>query len=192
MTIAAALLTITIRVYDLYGLPQEERPHALETAGDILAPAGVEAPFIDCQPPAPAACLEQLHAGELILRIRPDHSAHRDVLGDAVVDPDGGRNVMATVYGATVFARAFEKHVPLGTLTGRVAAHEIGHLLLGANSHSPEGLMRARWDVTRGGLDAWLFSAHDAAKMRHSLIAAHAAPRHAATVPDDVYEALGD
>jgi hypothetical protein len=27
-----------------------------------------------------------------------------------------------------------------------VAAHEIAHLLLGANSHSPNGLMRAHWN----------------------------------------------
>jgi len=30
-------------------------------------------------------------------------------------------------------------------ILGHAAAHEIGHLLLGSNSHSPFGLMRARW-----------------------------------------------
>ena len=56
MTIAAALLTITVRVYDLYGLPHAERDFALQTAGNILAQAGVEAQFIDCRPPLSQSC----------------------------------------------------------------------------------------------------------------------------------------
>lgn len=35
----------------------------------------------------------------------------------------------------------------IATLLGHVAAHEIGHLLLGANSHSSAGIMHARWTV---------------------------------------------
>jgi hypothetical protein len=33
----------------------------------------------------------------------------------------------------------------IGRALGRVLAHEIGHVLLGANSHRPSGLMRARF-----------------------------------------------
>ena len=33
------------------------------------------------------------------------------------------------------------------TILGRVTAHEIGHLLIGTNSHAPSGLMRASWNV---------------------------------------------
>ena len=42
------------------------------------------------------------------------------------------------------FARAY--HVDLGTMLGYVMAHEIGHLLLPGNAHSPTGLMQADWD----------------------------------------------
>jgi len=31
-------------------------------------------------------------------------------------------------------------------ILGDAMAHELGHLLLGTNSHSESGLMRARWD----------------------------------------------
>jgi hypothetical protein len=31
-------------------------------------------------------------------------------------------------------------------ILGSVMAHELGHLLLGLNSHSVSGLMRARWE----------------------------------------------
>jgi len=33
----------------------------------------------------------------------------------------------------------------LAVILGHAAAHEIGHLLLGSNSHSPLGVMRSRW-----------------------------------------------
>jgi hypothetical protein len=33
---------------------------------------------------------------------------------------------------------------------GHVMAHEIGHVLLGVNSHSAEGLMRAAWEPWDG------------------------------------------
>jgi hypothetical protein len=170
MTIAAALLTITVRVYDLYGLPNAERELALETAGRILAQAGVEAHFVECLRPLPDACQVPLVPGEMILRVHVDPAPRHEVLGAAIVSPTGGRNVMATVYGPAVYERSIKKNVRLGTLAGRVAAHEIGHLLLGANSHSPHGLMRAGWDVTRVDLDDWLFTPRDAAAIRQHLL----------------------
>jgi hypothetical protein len=42
------------------------------------------------------------------------------------------------------FARTH--HVDLSTMLGHVIAHEIGHLLLPGNAHSPTGVMRADWD----------------------------------------------
>ena len=172
MTIAAALLTITVRVYDLYGLPQAERDVALQTAGSILAQAGIEAHFTECQRPLPDVCLSRLSPGEIVLRIHPDAHARHEVLGAAIINPTGGFNVMATVYGAAVYERSVTKNVRIGTLAGRVAAHEIGHLLLGKNSHSPHGLMRAHWDVRRTALDDWLFSVRDAQTIRQRLVVA--------------------
>ena len=39
-------------------------------------------------------------------------------------------------------------------LLGRAMAHEIGHLLLGANSHSLNGIMRGHWSVHEFRLNA--------------------------------------
>jgi len=38
-----------------------------------------------------------------------------------------------------------EVKLSLPQILGNVIAHELGHLLLGANSHTPQGLMRAHW-----------------------------------------------
>jgi len=57
----------------------------------------------------------------------------------------------------------------LTTLMGRVAAHELGHLLLGANHHEPDGLMRASWtwlQIQRAHPADWRFSVADVATIR--------------------------
>ena len=57
---------------------------------------------------------------------------------------------------------------------GHVIAHEIGHLLLGRASHSPSGLMSARWTgdelrlLVRGEL---LFAEEDAARLQAAVFA---------------------
>ena len=113
------------------------------------------------------------------------------MLGEAIVRGDAGPNTIATVYAAAIAERSRRDGTPLATLIGRVSAHEIGHLLLGANNHSLHGLMRPKWDVTRAGADDWLFSRVDADTIRHNL-AVRAATRSAAAIGGDSFEELGD
>ncbi|MEO5822443.1 MAG: hypothetical protein ABIT71_18195 [Vicinamibacteraceae bacterium] len=56
--------------------------------------------------------------------------------------------------------------LPVALILGRVTAHEIGHLLLGTNSHAPTGLMQATWDLKRRHPSDWQFTSANAAKMR--------------------------
>ena len=52
---------------------------------------------------------------------------------------------------------------------GSVMAHELGHLLLGLNSHSVKGLMRARWgrdELQRMGMGTLLFLPEQGKRMR--------------------------
>jgi hypothetical protein len=41
------------------------------------------------------------------------------------------------------------RKVRLGVLLGAMMAHELGHLLLGVNSHSREGIMSIPWDARK-------------------------------------------
>ena len=65
-------------------------------------------------------------------------------------------------------------NVNLSDTLGAVMAHEIGHLLLGSNSHTPAGIMRARWEgqelnrMARGNL---LFTESQSDQMRAKLSA---------------------
>src|SRR5262249_53527311 len=57
------------------------------------------------------------------------------------------------------------RRVDPALVTGIVAAHEIGHVLLGRRSHSPEGLMRGDWsadDLRRAASGGLIFSPKEA------------------------------
>jgi hypothetical protein len=62
--------------------------------------------------------------------------------------------------------------VNLASLLGDVAAHEIGHLLLGTNSHAENGIMRARWEseeLGSIGTGTLFFSEAESRQMRSKL-----------------------
>jgi hypothetical protein len=53
-------------------------------------------------------------------------------------------------------------------------AHEIGHLLLGSNSHSATGIMRAQWsrkDLQRASLEILRFTPAQAERIRADVLA---------------------
>ena len=166
MSAYLAALAVTIRVHDVYGLSPEQHREAAAVATATLGEAGVQAAILDCgRRRAAAACAAPLVPGELVLRVlsHPPEGLH--VLGDAIVHhPD--ESTVATVYAAAVTARAQRLGLPVGLLVGRVAAHEIGHLLLGTRTHARDGLMRASWDIQRRRPEDWRFSREDAAAIR--------------------------
>ena len=106
-------------------------------------------------------------------------STNSDVFGMAFLSAEG-----TGCYSDVFYERARELHnnwdFSLAVVIGNVIAHELGHLLLGSNSHASAGIMRARWqgeDLHRAAkADLW-FTAQQAESMRRKLIAAH--PRRA-------------
>ena len=170
MSMLAAALVVTIRVYDIYGLSPEARQEALEVAARTLEHAGVQAAIVDCSGVAAATPSKTgLADGELILRIHRHPKDGLHVLGEAVVRGESGPNTVATVYAAAIAERARRDGTSLATLVGRVSAHEIGHLLLGTNAHAAHGLMQASWNVTRIARGDWEFTIEDAAEIRRRL-----------------------
>jgi len=66
-------------------------------------------------------------------------------LGHSVVSEQGG--VYATVFLEAVQHQASAANIPWTVLLAYAAAHEIGHLLLGASAHTPRGVMKGNWDA---------------------------------------------
>ena len=111
---------------------------------------------------------------------RGSSRGNSDVFGVAFLSAEG-----TGCYSDVFYERARELHnswnFPLAVVIGTVMAHELGHLLLGSNSHASAGIMRARWqgeDLHRAGRADLRFTDQQAESMRRKLIAArlHRAP----------------
>jgi hypothetical protein len=78
------------------------------------------------------------------------------------------------VFGDAIATWAERGQSDRSRLLGRVMAHEIGHLILGAGSHSATGLMRGQWsvpEIQRDRPEEWLMSPEDGRKLRKTLAA---------------------
>ena len=102
---------------------------------------------------------------DIILRILPSTPARflncKGVSGFALVPASGEPGHVISIFhdrieemafqkldGVTrgIFASALPHTSRTGLVLGTVMAHEIGHLLLGAGSHSRQGIMRPNWN----------------------------------------------
>jgi hypothetical protein len=141
---------IRVQVYNYTQASPAILARAEREASRILGEAGLRTIWLDCSvghsiavPQDP--CQEPLEPTDIVLRVLSEPIQNRfadTVCGFAVVP------VYASVYYDYVLRRAksdnaeFEVRVILGC----VIAHEIGHLLLGSNSHSSSGVMQQRWE----------------------------------------------
>jgi hypothetical protein len=157
---------ISIHLYDYAELSARARLDATAEAKRILRSGGVETEWVDCP------CEGKRAAGALQLRILNREMADRtpakgNALGYALVLNGSGR--IASVFHDR--SAELEKRNLAGRteILGAMMAHEIGHLLLGENSHARDGIMRAVWDeaelrlIAQGRL---LFSSQRIARRR--------------------------
>jgi len=182
----AADSRIVVRVYDIGDAAADVRAAAIREAAAIVQDAGVAIEWHDCtknvdQP----ACGKSAGHWNLIARILPTFvpasGAHSSVttgnrlvdadsqLGVAVFDPSAQTDALATVFDDQVQIVARRTGVERSELLGRALAHEIGHLLLGTDSHSAAGIMRARWspeNIKQARLGMLMFSSQQAEQMR--------------------------
>jgi hypothetical protein len=166
---AAVILDgLLVRVYDATGAPTPERKRAYVRAGEILERVELEPAWLECPLGAarrPAACDVPLAPGEIVVRLvrasAQTDRAHPRTVGYSLIDSRTGTGTLATVFVDRVERLSAHAGSDRAALLGRAIAHEIGHLLLGTNAHSSEGLMREVWtfdDVRRNRAEDWQFT----------------------------------
>jgi hypothetical protein len=164
--LAAALV---IQISNFSGAPasvvrtaQEEVTRVYADIGvplDWRQPSGVR----DESPPAIYVVLLPYETGEL-------RRSEKSVMGAALRTPGG--SALAYVFYRRVEAEANRYRVSIALVLAGAIAHELGHLLLPAAAHAPNGLMRASWsrdEFNRAGQGQLRFLPDDVARIRAGL-----------------------
>lgn len=177
-TVAAAnSLPVTVSTHNDAAIPSGILLQAEAEASRVFQHAGIEVRWLNCPLPAvgpvhPAQCEAADFPLHLQLRIAK-HSLNLNefTMGVSYLSADG-----IGCYADLFYDRAEHFHeisgASLASILGHAIAHELGHLLLGTNSHSPAGIMRARWqpaDLASASKGALLFSALESRAMKNKL-----------------------
>src|SRR5438445_8615679 len=117
--------------------------HSEAEATRIFSASGSHLRWVDCS--QTLVCHHVPGANEFVLSIVADGRTSSElVYGVAFLGP-GGEGKYADVFLRRVEAAANESGFSEQRLLGAVAAHELGHLLLGTRAHSYEGIMCPVW-----------------------------------------------
>ena len=156
---------VTVLVNDSVGVAPSVLRQAEREAARLFDIAGVEIQWVNCA--ETPGCWHILGPQELMLHIVPSGYTRNDfVFGEAFLGADG-RGQYCDVFFDRL--RQQQGDVDLDLLLGAVSAHELGHLLLGSNSHSSFGIMQPRWGtegLRRIGMGMLLFTREEARSMR--------------------------
>ena len=148
-TVSDNTLGIRVRVNDYAQLSPATLSGAEREAARIIGKAGLRTDWLNCPVKSTLEvqqdpCREPLQPMDIVLRLIPEPLNNKyddSVFGFAVIP------ILASVYVNYAVERAkrdnAEFEIPM--VLGNVIAHEIGHLLLGLNSHSGSGIMQKLW-----------------------------------------------
>jgi hypothetical protein len=161
---------ITVLVYNIAQAPQAVLTEAEHEAGRILGHAGLRAVWLDCldRHAVDRLCHKAREPIDVVLRTLPDHIPNRfpDTLFGFTTDP-----VLVSVYYERAIRFAKSDGVEGPIILGCVIAHELGHLLLGSNTHSSSGIMQPRWErrqVQHMMMGALLFTSEQSKLIREA------------------------
>jgi hypothetical protein len=153
----SAKVDLTVLVFIYAPIAEHDLAIAERTASDIFQNVGVQMSWVDCPLTRPRAelnpaCTTPHTPTDIRLNVVPDIAegpwVEKFAMGMAVPIPPPRHGQFAYISYARAKTVLLETpQLSLGQLLGHGIAHEIGHLLLGTNSHSPSGLMSAHWNA---------------------------------------------
>jgi hypothetical protein len=170
--------TVILRAYNTYGVPLSELRTAYRTVQTMLASVAITTVWRNCRIVGRRSadetdpCTDRVGVNELIIRVVGGSRSELEAgapLGYSAIDGRLRNGTLATIFADRVRAVANALYIDRGTLFGRTVAHEVGHLLLGENSHASSGLMRAYWSghvLIDNRMEDWMFSSEQGQQMR--------------------------
>jgi hypothetical protein len=140
---------IAVLVYNHAQVPALVLSQAEVEASRIYRSAGIAIQWVECwrgDGIDSDACHGAPGTNQFVLNIVPDGKTSSDlVFGLAFLGQDGGR--YCDVFFDRIEQAQGKLGVKLSDLLGTVAAHELGHLLLGSHAHAYAGIMSRVWGM---------------------------------------------
>jgi hypothetical protein len=191
-------LRIVLRVYNHAHVPSIILFEGERETAAVFQQAGVAIKWTNCAPSSAGSdsfstCKQpQTQSGfsldllgqAITTRVGP----HRDTLGFAQPCTSALPVCNAYVFYDRVAEWARHGEISAHRLLGYTIAHELGHLLLGAGSHSPTGIMSGRWtpkDFTMMARDS-LYLTPDQLQHIQAGVQKRMAPREGSREPEQV------
>jgi hypothetical protein len=167
-------LKVHVLVYNYAPISNQTLVEAQERAAQIFLYVGVEVVWVaNTLLQRGSATLKEI---DLILRVLPQPRASlasRTALGEALRCDSSQEGCTASVFYSRARKQAELSGCSLKYVLGVAMAHELGHLLLGSNSHSARGLMQGKWrpeELRRATKGDLLFSLQEAEVIRANVL----------------------
>jgi hypothetical protein len=171
---AESAISITVLVYNYANTPGAKLEEAEAFAATSYRAAGIALTWVECTDSEDdiqrfRACEQASTGHPLVLRIIPERMASAL---PRFRESDDALGMATSSYAFVVYARTQKSAgvwgAPEHVVLGRTIAHELGHLLLGENSHSRNGLMQPRFGPQHLALESgqFLFNPKQAAHLR--------------------------
>jgi hypothetical protein len=175
----AGATSLTVSVFNDAEIPPPVLRTARTRAEAVFEEAGIALTWLDCGTPGhwvtDIGCGRVIYPTHLSVRLVTDRRQRsKDIFGESFLD-DRGEGNYACVYFAPVAAAKALAVVSLGELLGYIVVHELGHLLLGKDSHSSEGVMRPVWqfeDLQQAARGRLGFTSRQGERMRGRYLSA--------------------
>jgi len=146
----SAFVQLRVSVFNSSSISPATIGRAESEAGRVLREVGLEVIWLNCPQDGQheaslGLCSEASFPSHLHLHIlRASRNLKASTVGISFSAEDG-KGCYADLFYEPIQQLQEETHASASVILGHAMAHELGHLLLGTNSHSPSGLMRAHW-----------------------------------------------
>jgi hypothetical protein len=176
---------IVLWLFNLANVPESTLAKTREGVSHILAAAGVQVTWLVCPVGQirndGSPCEQDLGPDDFYVQIVRWKMPGRgeNSIGFAVADTvQGGGSITAHVDYPTALKLGEKLGADVWNVLAAAAAHEIGHLLLGANAHSRRGVMSPQFDrleIKLASEGALLYTPEQSVRIRAALAARVAA-----------------
>jgi hypothetical protein len=159
---------ITIFVYNTVQVSLRDLALAQQQAATIFRQAGIATAWVNCTAASRKGACQPAGPGQFILHIVARGKTSSDAVFGLAFLGANGTGKYSDIFYDRIEKMHRDSGASPGRLLGTVAAHEIGHLLLGS-SHSAMGIMSARWggeELRRVGMGGLNFTSEQASRMR--------------------------